>query len=208
MAETKLNLITDRTQEDVSILQALRSKPLSQWTEEELAWFNQAKSKGAYDYTDLNRVGGAMAYLVSKFGEYGYIVSINPKTDWAKEDAQTESQMTQYLADLQKLRDTLSVLKGTPEVPPTMKKLTLQAANNIEKILENIDILLTRIPDNFRRCGQFTFWSGTQPLPAAKSDLGRTWAELDAMNTTWRNWQVTSWYLLLYGNLEAEGDVA
>lgn len=65
-------LITDRTQADVDTLTELLGKPFAQWTAEEAAWFRKASSKGAYNYTDLNRVTEAMDYLNDLFLKYGY----------------------------------------------------------------------------------------------------------------------------------------
>lgn len=65
-------LITDRTQADVDTLTELLGKPFAQWTAEEAAWFREASSKGAYNYTDLNRVTEAMDYLNDLFLKYGY----------------------------------------------------------------------------------------------------------------------------------------
>lgn len=66
-------LITDRSESDVSALKSLLERPESQWTEDELSRFNEAKSKGAYNYTDLNRVTAAMDYINDKLTGYGYI---------------------------------------------------------------------------------------------------------------------------------------
>lgn len=65
-------LITDRTQADVDALVELLSTPMSDWTSEKLAEFNLAKSKGAYNYTDLNRVTACMDYLNERLMGYGY----------------------------------------------------------------------------------------------------------------------------------------
>ena len=65
-------LITDRTQADVDALVELLSTPMSDWTSEKLAEFNLAKSKGAYNYTDLNRVTACMDYLNERLTGYGY----------------------------------------------------------------------------------------------------------------------------------------
>lgn len=147
-------LITDRTQEDLSTLTQLTSRPLSEWTAEELQGFNQAKSKGAYNYTDLNRVGEAMAYLSGVFNQYGYNILILPKTNWAKEDMPTEQQMTQYLEDLKKLRDALSVLKTTPNAPNTMDDLTIEKANAIEQILLDVETLIQNLKAAWFFCGE------------------------------------------------------
>lgn len=133
-------------------------------------------------------------------------VSGGPKDDytWCETDAPTESQLARYLANVFAIYNTTLT---DPELPETMAKLDYNGANQIEQALVTVSEAIDRIVAGFARSDCFTFWSGNRPFPCAKSDLGRTWAELDAMNTTWRNWQVASWYLLLYGNLEAEGDV-
>ena len=65
-------LITDRSQADVEALRALLAVPLADWTAEQLAEFNQALSKGAYNYTDLNRVTACMDYLNEVLTALGY----------------------------------------------------------------------------------------------------------------------------------------
>lgn len=72
------SLITDRSQADVDNLQSLLSTPLSDWTAEQLAAFNQAISKGAYNYTDLNRVTACMDYLNERLTAAGYVTGYHP----------------------------------------------------------------------------------------------------------------------------------
>lgn len=65
-------LITDRTQGDLDTLMDLLRQDMTAWTETQKDWFRQAVSKGAYNYTDLNRVIAAMDYLDETFTRYGY----------------------------------------------------------------------------------------------------------------------------------------
>ena len=65
-------LITDRSKADVDTLSALLSKPLGQWTEEELAAYNGGAMKGGYWWTDLNRVSACMEYLDEQLRSMGY----------------------------------------------------------------------------------------------------------------------------------------
>lgn len=65
-------LITDRTQTDLDTLRALLAVSLADWTAEEAALFRKASSKGAYNYTDLNRVTACMDYLNDRLSGYGY----------------------------------------------------------------------------------------------------------------------------------------
>ena len=67
-------LVTDRSASDLELLRDLLSTPMSDWTAEQLAAFNQAVSKGAYNYTDLNRVTACMDYLAGVFQGLGYEV--------------------------------------------------------------------------------------------------------------------------------------
>ena len=63
---------------------------------------------------------------------------------WYEFDWPTPATMTVYLLNVAVLRSILSVMKTTPEVPADMANLLVQEANNIEKILEDINLLLTR----------------------------------------------------------------
>ena len=65
-------LVTDRSQADLDTLRALLAVPLADWTAEQLAEFNQAISKGSYNYTDLNRVTACMDYLNEVLTGLGY----------------------------------------------------------------------------------------------------------------------------------------
>lgn len=117
-----LVLVTDRTQADVI----------------------NGTDKGSYNASDLNRVGAAMVYLKDKFNDNGYSIDITPKTDWKEIDVPTESDMTLYLSCLGTLRDVLSLPQNTPKTPDNMKDLTYITANNIEKILESVDAMLSK----------------------------------------------------------------
>ena len=66
-------LVTDRAPADLSVLRGLLSTPMEDWTAEQLAAFNQAISKGAYNYTDLNRVTACMDYLNERLTAAGYV---------------------------------------------------------------------------------------------------------------------------------------
>lgn len=68
-------LVTDRTQADVSRVKQIAEKIKNGTaSESELAEFNSAAMKGAYNYTDLNRVTAAMEALKAKLEGYGYAV--------------------------------------------------------------------------------------------------------------------------------------
>ena len=139
-------LIYDRTQADVNRVFILKNKILTKGlnalSAEEKAEY-MAGMKGAYNASDLNRVGQAIAYIADLLNGYGYSVQVYPKTDWTMSDTPTPEQLEQYLANVAALRQALLVLPTTPEVPADMEGLTIQEANDIEKILVDIDRQLT-----------------------------------------------------------------
>lgn len=140
-----LSLITDRTSTDTSRRATLRAKikdctaTSAEWSE----WLSPLK--GAYNAADLNRVGSAIAYIADLLTGYGYAVDVSPKTDWALGDIPTPTQMEAYLRDVSALRAVLAVWATTPAVPGSMDNATYITANNIEKILVDVDALLTNI---------------------------------------------------------------
>ena len=115
-------LITDRTQSDVS----------------------NGTEKGYYNTSDLNRVGAAMVYLRDRLNDNGYDVDISPNVSWKEVDIPTPDDMTLYLGCLGALRAVIPLPAGTPETPESMENMTYVTANDIEKILEAVDDVLTK----------------------------------------------------------------
>lgn len=67
-----LELITDRTEADVRRLASILAMVPSDRSEEQQAELDSHSSKGAYNYTDLNRVTQAMEYINEQLVGYGY----------------------------------------------------------------------------------------------------------------------------------------
>lgn len=137
-------LVTDRTEADASRYSELRDKGWAEMTTAEKSeWM--AGMKGAYNASDLNRVASAMAYLSQRFASAGYSVPVSSPTDWANGDIPTKGDMDTYLDDLRRIRAALAVMDTTPSAPGSMDYLTWAKANDIEKILADVDDLLTKI---------------------------------------------------------------
>lgn len=139
-----LNLITDRTQADVSRAKTLAAKGWAGLTAEEQALWT-ASLKGSYNATDLNRVGGAVQYVATRLKGVGYPVVVHPKQDWQTTDIPTSAQLYTYLQNVATIRAALAVLPSTPPVPDDMQQLTWQEANNIEQILLDVDMLVSNM---------------------------------------------------------------
>ena len=134
------NLVFDRTQSDVERVKQLTAALVAGTaTAAERAEFVSGL-KGAYNATDLNRVGAAVEYLRDRLSDdAGTYVDVAPKTDWTETDIPNQPQATQYIADIQNIRAAFILPDGTPEAPDTLTGLTYSQANAIETILYNLD---------------------------------------------------------------------
>lgn len=153
--ETKtiiVTLVTDRTQADVERVKALAAKGFADMTAGERAeWL--AGMKGAYNASDMNRVGTALNYLAGRLGAIcGKSIAWPAKTDWAVTDIITASQAETYRQQIQDIRDALAYPAGTPDAPQ-MKRLTYTGANDIERILTICEELIVNVAKSFRHTG-------------------------------------------------------
>ena len=137
-------LVTDRTEADASRYSELRDKGWAAMTTAERAeWV--AGMRGAYNASDLNRVASAMSYLSQRFASAGYSVPVSSPTDWANGDIPRKDDLDTYLDDLRRIRAALAVMDTTPSAPGSMDYLTWAKANDIEKILVDVDDALGRL---------------------------------------------------------------
>ena len=90
-------------------------------------------TKGAYNYSDLNRVERAVAELSDMLG-----LGLITKTDWVMWDVPTASDMERYLGNVATLRQQIEAETTAPVLPLSMNKLTYTDANNIELILSAV----------------------------------------------------------------------
>ena len=85
--------------------------------------------------------------------------------EWRESDIVRLSQWRQYLANVQALRDAYYTLAETGELPKPEDKLGYVGANNIEKVLADIDLLLDGMKASYRRCGTFRSGNNAAHLP-------------------------------------------
>lgn len=170
------NLVYDRTSEDVAEVRRLLAK-LDPETGDGLTAAEQAKwdagLKGAYNYTDLNRVESAAKTLAAALTAAGYPVEITPvlkggkaeDREWQEGDVLYRPQWTTYLENVQRLRDAYYTLAETGELPAPENKLGYVGANTIEKVLADIDLLIDYMKASYRRCGTFRAGNNAAHLP-------------------------------------------
>ena len=140
------NLITDRTQADFERWRTLRDKGFDNMTEEERAEFS-GDMKGAYNASDLNRVGAALNYLRDRLTAAGYLFqsSFSARENWAVGEIPTSEQFTYYLRAVETIRAAMSRKTTTPQTPADVGALDFQGANDIERILLDIEELINKM---------------------------------------------------------------
>lgn len=171
-------LIFDRTTEDVQRVKELTNRimrnGLSSLTPAEKAEY-LAGMKGAYNASDMNRVGTAVAYIAARaiqlpsdledYREEREVsddpmfalpydpddVDVDPKTDWSVSDIPTLAQIKIYLANIENLRSLVTMPSGTPNTPTTLNGMTFVTANAMERILWIVDQRLTEIETEIKR---------------------------------------------------------
>jgi hypothetical protein len=145
-----LDLITDRTQADFENWLTLS---LIKWddmtAEQKETW--SVPMKGAYNFTDLNRVGAAMLTLQALFASCGYTVSVNVRADYAMGERPTPAEMDAYIQSLKNLKAVVPVSTASP--PDSMNGGTVVIWNNIERILLAVEAAITSLSRIFLRAG-------------------------------------------------------
>lgn len=152
-----LDLITNRAQGDVTAARLLNRKKYADMTADEQNAFNAGL--GAYRHTDLNRVGLACAEMYAALTDAGYATPgyTALKTDWTDSDRPTKAEFETYLATVASIK---AALPAQTPIPSTMRRLTTDGANNIEKLLLEVEDILSRLFAIYIRSG--TQYSGTQ----------------------------------------------
>ena len=170
-------LIYDRTQEDVDRVKELKRRILNNgWNTLSAAEKTEylAGMKGAYNASDLNRVGQAISYvaqeetsLAAELTAYRVAhdvapdsqfdlpfdasqISVDPKTDWVVSDVPTESQVNALLSDLGEIRQSLVLPADVPPTPTSLDGMDYITANAIEYILFAIDQTLDGIDEDIK----------------------------------------------------------
>ncbi len=149
------NLITDRTLADYLRWKELRDKGWAKMTAAERAEWD-AGMKGAYKAADLNRVGGVLNYLRDRLTDAGYLGGneFDMPTTLNNTHIPTKESFTSYLSAVETVRAAMSQKQTTPPTPADTGSLDFQGANDIEKILLDIDELITKMLSILYFCGE------------------------------------------------------
>ena len=88
--------------------------------------------------------------------------------DWQYGDTMLESDVLLYLANIAALRDVIKLPPDVPPIPTIDRWIDWMAANDIERIVYELDRMIYGIVPLFRRCGTFRAGKNAQHLLLAK----------------------------------------
>lgn len=156
MAFDFTTLVTDRTEADYKQWEHLRDKGFLNMTDTERAEWLAGNMKGSYNKGDLNRVGEALNYLRDRLTAAGYITyqtNFTAKTNWTVASIPTADDLTYYLKCVSNVREAMTQFANTPPAPTDTGALSIEEANNIEKILIDVETLINNMRDARFYCG-------------------------------------------------------
>lgn len=154
-------MITDRTQADVDKVSQYQALTYANLTAQQKAEWDAATLKGSWNYTDLNRVIRAIHYIADLLHSYGYLFSISALKQWQYNEDIYYEDIQVYLKEIAVLRNQIEVFETTPIVPYEFD-LSYQIANDLEKILVDLDSILTSMGKVFILAGMPWAYAGNE----------------------------------------------
>lgn len=154
-------LIYDRTLADVEHRNELKNAIQNGTaTQSEIAEWNKAELKGAYNYTDLNRIGILLQYIQTEGANKGFIITYpyTIYTNYTTASLLTVSDVTKLLQNVATVKTTFAQWIAT-QVPSAIKNY--EQANAIESILHQVESIYEgtemayRYSDEFYSGGDF-----------------------------------------------------
>lgn len=88
--------------------------------------------------------------------------------EWQRTDTMRESDVLLYLANIAALRNVIQLSPDIPPIPTADQWISWMAANDIERIVFELDRMIYGIVPLFRRCGTFRAGKNAQHLLLAK----------------------------------------
>lgn len=121
-----------------------------------LADVQALNEKGTYNAADLNRVKSACVEIAAALNAAGIPVTLTtwPRATWTLANIPTDTDLDVFLENVGKLK--AAIPNTSPAVPASYAYLTYEKANDIEKILYEVEKALNNMLSIFPRAGVWT----------------------------------------------------
>lgn len=145
-------MIFDRTQADVDKAIELRANKVKKFiplSEEEIA----AMNRGAFTLDTMNRIEEKQEELKNLLNGLGYFnTDIITKT-WTAQNRFDSSDLQRIFSNTQRLKEAFFEYPDTPKTPAA--KYHFENINAVEKILNDLDLMISEVESYYRECGTF-----------------------------------------------------
>ena len=145
-------MIFDRNQNDVDTAMLLRDTKVKNFetlTESEIATLE----KGMLTINTLNRIENKQEELKNLFNDMGYLNTPITNKTWGENDIFNADEFQRILDNTNVLMRAFFVYKDTPNTPPI--SYYWQDINALEKILYDLDVMISNVKADYRYCGEF-----------------------------------------------------
>ena len=145
-------MIFDRTQNDVDtaiVLRREKVKKFQKLTESEIATLE----KGMLTINTINRIESKQEELKNLFHDMGYWNTPITNKTWGENDIFYVDDFQRILDNTNVLRQAFFVYKATPSTPQI--SYYWDDINALEKILNDLDVMINDVKSNYRECGTF-----------------------------------------------------
>lgn len=145
-------MIYNRTQDDITAALAIRENKIKKFltlTDADI----QTLEKGFLTHTTLNRIEDKQEELENLVHDLGYWNTEISNKDWTLGDIFNLNDHERILKNLDNLRNAFFTKSDTPRTPEV--SYHYESINSIEKILDDIDIMINNVKSNYRECGAY-----------------------------------------------------
>lgn len=145
-------MIFDRTQNDVDTAILIRNTKVKKFetlTESDINYLE----RGTITTNTLNRIETKQEELKNLFNEMGYWNTPIINKMWSENDIFNVDEFQRILDNTNVLRNAFFVYKATPNTPPI--SYHWQDINALEKILYDLDVMISNVKADYRYCGEF-----------------------------------------------------
>lgn len=145
-------MIFDRTQTDVDNAKMLRSGKVQNFIELTSGEI-ETLERGTLTINAINRIEDKQSELKGIINDIGYWNTPILNKSWGYSNIFYTEEFQRILSNADTLRDAFFVYTDTPNTPIVSYKY--DTLNNIEKILVDIENIITNMTSRFRECNTF-----------------------------------------------------
>lgn len=145
-------MITNRTQYDVDTAILIRNTKVKNFealTESDINYLE----RGTITINTLNRIETKQEELKNLFNDMGYWNTPITNKVWGEKDIFNVDEFQRIIDNTNILRNAFFVYKSTPNTPPISYRW--QDVNALEKILYDLDVMISNVKADYRYCGEF-----------------------------------------------------